>query len=322
MRGERGLALLAFATVCVVWGTTYLAIRVAIETLPTFLFAGTRFLIAGALLLAICAARGQAFPRGRADWLNLVIIGLLMVGFGNVAVVYAEHHISSGIAALLVATSPFWMAMLEGLRKDGERPNRRKILGMLIGFAGVAVLVAPEVRPGSMNLNFLYGVLAIQIGCLGWDYGSIRSKYHPTSATPLVSAGVQMFSGGAVVTLIGLTKGEAALFHFNSRTLIAYLYLVIFGSLIAYGSYVYALSKLRTSTVALYAYINPAIAVVLGWLILKEPLGWRSLAAMSIIFAGVALVRTGRMENAEWRMKNGRAKAGDSAAILPVTEGS
>lgn len=293
IRGDRFLAYAAFAIVCVVWGTTYLAIAIAIETLPTFLFAGTRFAIAGALLLAICRARGEKMPSTRSQWANLALIGFLMVGVGNVAVIYAEHAMPSGMAALLVATSPFWMATLESLRADGERITRRKLAGMIVGFAGVALLVAPEVAPGSFNKAFLLGVLAIQIGCLGWDYGSIRAKYHPIRVSPLVSAGTQMLTGGLMVTALGLLTGEVSRFHFNARTLSAYIYLIFFGSMLAYGAYVYALSKLRTSTVALYAYVNPAIAVLLGWLVLDEPLGVRSFVAMIVILGGVALVQSG-----------------------------
>ena len=294
MRGDKALAYFAFITVCVVWGTTYLAIRVAIETLPTFLFAGVRFTIAGAILMAICAMRGERLPSGRREWGNLTLIGFLMVGVGNVAVIFAEHSISSGITALLVATSPFWMASLEAMRKDGERMTRRKLIGMIVGFSGVALLVAPEVASGTFNKAFLLGVIAIQLGAIAWDYGSIRSKYHPVRVSPLVSASAQMLTGGVIVTIIGLALGEAPRFYFNTRTFVAFSYLVIFGSILAYGAYVYALSKLRTSTVSLYAYVNPAIAVVLGWLILDESLGIRAIISMSIILGGVALVQSGK----------------------------
>lgn len=294
IRSDKALAYFAFITVCLVWGTTYLGIRIAIESLPTFLFAGMRFTIAGAILLAICAMRGERMPRGLREWGNLSFIGLLMVGVGNLAVVYAEHSISSGFAALLVATSPFWMASLEALRKEGERLTARKLAGMIIGFSGVAVLVAPEVAPGSFNRAFLLGVIAIQLGSIGWDYGSIRAKYHPVAVSPLVSAGAQMLTGGLVVTIIGSFAGEWPRFVFTTRTFLAFSYLVVFGSILAYGAYVYALSKLRTSTVALYAYVNPAIAVVLGRAILNEPLGVRAIGAMTIILCGVALVQSGK----------------------------
>jgi len=290
---ERLLAYIAFVIVCLVWGTTYLAIRIAIETLPTFLFTSTRFILAGSILLLICLARGEKLPVRLSDYLNLLLIGLLMVGGGNVAVVWAEHHVTSGFAALLVATAPFWMAMIEALRPAGNRITRRKGIGMLIGFAGVALLLGPELGLGSaMNRNFLLGVVVLQLGSIAWQLGSVRAKYHPIRATPLVSASLQMLFGGVSLGIIGLLRGEASRYAFNGRTLTAFLYLVIFGSVIAYGAYVYALSKLPTSTVSLYAYVNPVVAVVLGWLILSEPLGWNALVAMIVIFAGVAMVQT------------------------------
>lgn len=292
MKHEKALAYIAFAVVCVVWGTTYLGIRVAIETLPTFLFAGVRFAAAGAILLAICALRGQAIPRNRRDWSRAGFVGLMTVGIGNIAVVWAERYVPSGFAALLVATSPFWMALMEYARKNQEDLTTRKKIGMLIGFTGVGILVSPALRGGTFSGYFLLGVLVLQLGSIAWNVGSVRSKYYPVKAPPLVAAAMQMLTGGLVVLVIGLVRGEASHFYFTTRTLIAFLYLMIFGSILAYGAYVYALAKLPTSTVSLYAYVNPAVAVFLGWLILDEPMGWNALVAMIVIFAGVALVQT------------------------------
>lgn len=289
--GPGAKAWIAFATVCLVWGTTYLAIAIAIETLPTFLFAGVRFTLAGLLLLAMRLAAGDALPRLRDEWLNLALIGVLMIGVGNVAVVYAEHHVASGFTALLVATSPFWMALLETFRKTGERVNLQKAAGMLVGFSGVGLLVAPYLN-GNLTSGFFWGVVVLQLGSIAWNFGSIRSKYHPPKTTALMSAALQMLCGGILVGIIGLARGEAASFSFSLRTFLAFAYLTIFGSIVAYSAYVYALSKLRTSVTSLYAFINPAVAVFLGWLILREPFGWRELIAMLVIFGGVALVQT------------------------------
>ncbi len=290
-------AWIAFGLVCLVWGTTYLAIAIAIETLPTFLFSGTRFAAAGLILMVIRLAMGDPLPKTRAEWLNLALIGILMLGAGNVAVVWAEHHVASGFAALLVATSPFWMALMETFRRQGERVNTRIVIGMFIGFSGVALLVLPYLE-GTFQKGFLMGVLVLQLGSIAWNFGSIRSKYYPPKTSALMSAALQMLCGGIFVASIGLVRGEASQFHFNTRTLLAFLYLMIFGSIIAYSAYVYALSKLRTSIVSLYAYINPAVAVFLGWLILDEPFGVREFIAMLVIFAGVALVQTARSTKA------------------------
>lgn len=296
MKHEKALAYAAFATVCFVWGTTYLAIRIAIETLPTFLFAGIRFTIAGLILMTVRLALGDRLPRLRAEWANLALIGFLMIGIGNVAVVYAEHSVTSGFAALLVATAPFTMALMESFRPTGDRLDRRKLIGMVVGFVGVVVLVAPELTGSRFNVGFLLGVLAIQAGTIAWNFGSMRSKYHPPKTSTLMSAALQMVLGGAIVAIIGFALGEWDRFVFSRRSLAAFVYLVLFGSILAYGAYVYALSKLKTTTVSLYTYINPAIAVVLGWLILREPIGWNAIAGSAVIFAGMALVQTGRFK--------------------------
>lgn len=294
MRSDKLLAYIAFGLVCFLWGTTYLAIAVAIETLPTFLFAGVRFTAAGAILLALCAWRGQKIPRELSQWVNAGIVGLLMVGLGNIAVIFAEHHVPSGFAALLVATSPFWMAILEYFRRNQAVMTTRRKIGMLIGFSGVVLLVSPALRtPADINFWFILGVLAIQVGSIAWNIGSIRSKYNPVDAPPLVAAAMQMLTGGAIVAIIGVLHGEIPQFSFTARTLTAFLYLMVFGSIVAYGAYVYALAHLPTSTVSLYAYVNPAVAVVLGWLILDERLGPIELIAMAIILGGVALVQSG-----------------------------
>lgn len=300
MKHEKALAWLAFAAVSLIWGTTYLAIRVAVETLPNMLFPAARFIIGGGLLLLICLVRGDRLPRRLSDYGNLAFIGFCTVGVGNVAVVWAERHVSSGFAALLVATAPFWMAALEALRPHGERLTPRKAFGMIIGFLGVGLLVAPELRLGDFNTMFFLGVIGLQIGSIVWNIGSIRSKYHPIDAKPLMSAALQMVLGAIIVGVIGFARGEASQFTFNTKTFLAFSYLTIFGSFIAYTSYIYALSKLPTTTVSLYSYINPAIAVVLGWAILDEPLGWNAILAMIVIFAGVAVVQTkGRKEKAK-----------------------
>jgi drug/metabolite transporter (DMT)-like permease len=301
------LAYVAFATVSFVWGTTYLAIAVAIETLPTLLFPGMRFVLGGTILLLIRLAQGGKLPTKRSDWRNLAVVGLLMVGVGNVAVVWAEHHVSSGFAALLVATAPLWMASLERMRKSGERFSGRKLAGLLIGFSGVAILVGPELGADELNVLFLVGVIVTQLGTIGWDLGSIISKYHlSVELDPLVSASLQMIFGGLIVGTLGLANGEAAAMHFTTRSLTAFLYLVVFGSVIAYGAYVYALSKLPTSVVSLYAYINPVVAVYLGSLILDEKVTANAIIGMLVIFAGVAMVQK-------------RKGKGEAPASPPVT---
>lgn len=299
----------AFGLVCFVWGTTYMAIAVAIRTLPDFLFPALRFILGGIILLIICIAAGQKLPRRPKDWLNLTIIGFLMVVVGNVAVVFAERDVPSGIAALMVATAPFWMALLESFRRNGERMNPRKIVGMLVGFGGVAILVAPAFR-GILSIGFLVGALVIQVGNFAWNLGAFRSKYViPRDIPPLVAASIQMIAGGTIAGVIGLGLGEWRSFSFTTETFLAFLYLVIFGSVVAYGAYVYALAHLPTSIVATHTYINPVIAVIAGRLLLDEPLGLRAVISMLVIFAGVAIVKTDRSHVAQ-----------TSTGILPPVE--
>jgi drug/metabolite transporter (DMT)-like permease len=293
VKHERAAAYTAFAIVCVVWGTTYLAIRIALETIPPMLLTGTRFVAAGLIMLAVARLRGQAIPRDFRTLANLALVGFLLVGVGNLAVVWAEQWVPSGLAALLVATAPFWMALIEAFRTGGERVDRRGATGMLIGFLGVAMLVTPGGgMAGQWSVAFLLGALAIQIGGAAWQYGSAHAKYKLQYVPLLSSAALQMLFGGAIVTVVGLVAGESSRFVLNARTFSALAYLTIFGSVIAYSAYVFALAHMRTTHAALYAYVNPVVAIFLGWLILDEPLTWVSVLAMVVILAGVALVQT------------------------------
>jgi len=289
----------AWAAVCFFWGTTYLAIRVGLETLPPMLFAGMRFLTAGAILFTfIYLWRGARLPKGR-EWLDQSIIGLMLLGVGNGMVVMAEQWVPSGPAALLVATSPFWVVGLERFLRDGERVSGRAVFGMLIGFCGLALLIAPHLLGASLNGYYLLGAIAIQVGCASWSAGSVYSKHHQTGLQPLMAAAVQMLIAGVALTGLGTTLGEWRAVHFSGRSFAALSYLIVFGSIIAYGSYTYAIQKLPLSLVSMYSYINPVIAVLLGWVVLSETLGWRVLVAMTIILAGVALVKTSPKRVAE-----------------------
>ncbi len=281
----------AWAAVCFFWGTTYLAIRVGLETMTPMLFAGVRFLIAGGLLFFVMSRQQNVrLPQGR-EWLNLGVVGLLLLGIGNGAVVWAEQWVPSGMAALLVATSPFWVAAIERMRKDGERVGVRGMIGMLVGFGGLAMLVGPQLFGVSLDGYYLAGVLVIQLGCVAWTVGSIYSMQRPTGVSPLMAAAVQMLWAGVVLTLFGTALGEWGEIRFSARSLGALAYLIVFGSIVAYGAYIYAIQKLPLSLVSTHSYINPIVALVLGWLVLNESLGWRELLAAVIILSGVALVK-------------------------------
>jgi drug/metabolite transporter (DMT)-like permease len=293
MKG-RALAYVAFAIVCIVWGTTYLAIRVAVTTIPPFLLTGARYLFAGIVLFIVAKIHGDSVPRGRRIVGEVVLCGVLMVAIGNLTVVWAEQWVPSGFAALFVGTAPFWVSLIELTRRGGERLEARRGIGMLIGFIGVALLVTPHGAGNAFDTRFVIGALVIQAGCIAWQYGTIRGKYALGSIPPLMSSALQMLAGGAVVSLSGLLLGELPRFHATPKTLGALAYLAIFGSVLAYTSYVYAARHLRMTTLSLYAYVNPLVAVILGWFFLSEQLTWVSITAMAIILTGVALVQSSR----------------------------
>lgn len=294
MKGERALAYAAFAVVCIVWGTTYLAIRIAVTTIPPLLLTAARYLSAGIIMFVVAMLRGERIPRGARTLGELTLVGALMVGIGNLSVVWAEQWVPSGIAALLVATAPFWVVLLELFRADGERVDVRRGLGMLIGFAGVAMLVTPGGAGGAFDRRFIIGALVIQFGCLGWQYGTQRGKYNLGHVPTVISSAIQMLAGGAIVAVVGVAVGELPRFHVTTRTFAALAYLALFGSVLAYTAYNVALKSLRQTTMSLYAYVNPVVAVILGWLILRERLTWVSMLAMAVILAGMAMLQISR----------------------------
>jgi drug/metabolite transporter (DMT)-like permease len=283
-------AYLAWLSVCLIWGTTYLAIRVALETIPPALLGALRYLAAGIALAVILRLRGERLPAFR-HWSGLALLGFLMIGLGNGGVIWAEQWVPSGIAAVVVAASPFWMTGLEAAI-GGERLTVRGVFGLVLGFCGILLLVWPELTAGGeLGRQFAVGVIALQVACVGWSLGSSYSRRHAREENALGGAAVQMILGGLFMAAAATVRGEWAELSFTARTLAAELYLIVFGSLVGYSAYVYALKHLPVSTVSLYAYVNPLIAVVLGTLVLGEPFGLRVVIAAAVVFAGVAVVR-------------------------------
>ncbi len=284
-------AYLAWLTVCLIWGTTYLAIRIALETIPPALVGGLRYTIAGAILAAVLSLRGERLPP-TSYWGGLALVGGLMVAIGNGGVIWAEQWVPSGFAALLVAASPFWMAGIEALLPAGERLTVRMIGGLLVGFSGIVILVWPDLTVGgSQGRQFAMGVIALQIACLGWSLGSSYSRRHGREENALGAAALQMIFGGVIMLIAATMLGEWRNLTFTPRTFAAELYLLLVGSLLAYPAYVYALKHLPVSTVSLYAYMNPVIAVLLGTILLDEPFGARVILAGALVFLGSAVVR-------------------------------
>ena len=285
------LAYAAWIVVCLVWGTTYLAIRVALETIPPASVGAIRFIIAGILLAVILAARGVPLP-ARAHWRGLAIVGILLIGVGNGMVVVAEQWVPSGIAAVVIATTPFWMAGLEALIPGGERFSRRTLIGMTIGFAGILLLLWPDLMAGgSVGRQFLYGLVALQLAEIGWSGGTAYSRRHAREENALAAAALQMIFGGSAMLVVAVAGREWGNLHFTARTAAAELYLIVVGSLVAFPAYIYALKHLPVATVSLYAYINPVIAVLLGALLLGEPFGMRIIIASALVLLGVGVVR-------------------------------
>ena len=286
---QRSLLIVAFATVYIIWGSTYLAIRMAVETLPPFLLAAARFLIAGSMMFAWLRLRGVAMP-SRIQWRHAAIAGVLMLLGGNGLVVWAEQEVSSSLAALMVALTPVWFALLDWLRPAGKRPPVYTWVGIVVGFAGVAWLVTG--RNGLSVSQNPWGVAALVLAGFSWAAGSLWSRYHPKPESPWMNAALQMICGGAALLALSVFHGEPAHFHFaqaSARSWWALLYLLVFGSWIAFSAYVWLLKASTPARVATYAYVNPVIAVLLGGLLLHEPLGLRTLWAAAIILAGVVI---------------------------------
>ncbi|HWI19899.1 MAG TPA: EamA family transporter [Vicinamibacterales bacterium] len=284
------LAYAAFVAVCIIWGTTYFAISVALETLPVLLVAGLRWMFAGVVMSAIMLATGRGLP-GPRMWGPLALLGFLMNIVGNGFVVYAQQYVASGLTAVLIATTPFWSALVERLLPNGERFTARSLIGLALGFSGIVVLVWPEMTTGGAGgRSFVLGVIAIQLACIGWVIGTSYAKRHELGDNPFRSTALQMVFSGSMLLAAATAHGDWAQVSFTPRTIAAMLYLSVAGSLIAYSAYIYAIQHLPLQLVSLYAYINPMIAVALGTLLLNEPLSTRILLAAALVFAGTWIV--------------------------------
>jgi drug/metabolite transporter (DMT)-like permease len=290
----RGRVALAFAAVYVLWGSTYLAIRFGIETIPPFLMAGTRHLIAGLLLYVWMRARGTPRPSA-THWRSAAIIGGLMLLGGNGLVTWAEQRVPSGLAALIVASVPIWMAVLEGLEKRA-RPGAAVIAGLLLGLAGIALLVAPGRFAGNGHVDPL-GALALLTAALCWSFGSLYSRRVPLPASTFTATAMEMIAGGTWLWIAGLLFGEGSrlnLSGISTRSAVSLVYLIFFGSLIGFTAYVWLLKATTAARVSTYAYVNPIVAVILGALFAGEVITARVAIAALVIVGSVALIITSR----------------------------
>lgn len=292
-RARSTLVFVSFAAVYILWGSTFYAIRVGIESFPPFFFAGLRHLTVGLLFYPVFRITTPEKPTW-PQWRTALIVGVLLLMLGNGIVSWAEEIVPSGIAALLVATVSLWMVLVDWLRPGGSRPAPRVIAGFLLGFAGMALLVGPKHIGNSERINPI-GAFALIGASLAWAAGSIYSRHHPLPRSPLLGVGMQTLSGGAVLCLFAIFRGELHQFHLAAVTLrswLALLYLIIFGSALGFSAYVYILKHSTATRVATYAFVNPVVALFLGWFLASEPLSLRTSLASGVILGAVLLVIT------------------------------
>jgi drug/metabolite transporter (DMT)-like permease len=285
----------AFAAVYVVWGSTYLAIRYAVQTMPPLLMAGARFSVSGAMLYAWARVRGAPRPTG-VEWRVAALTGVLMLCLGNGSVGWAEQRIPSALAALIVAVVPLWMVVFDWVMPGGERPTLAVIAGVIVGLGGLVVLIGPE-GVNTQGPVDVVGALVLVAASMAWAFGSVYNSRgaRPESAT--MSTGLQMLGGSVALVASGLMLGEghrASISQISAASWAGWLYLVTFGSLIGFTAYIYLLKEVSPAKASTYAYVNPVVAMLLGWAIAGESITPRTLIAAAIILGGVALITVAR----------------------------
>ncbi len=286
----RRLAWISWAAVCLFWGTTFLAIKISLETIPPFLMGGARYVLAGLILAGVLAARRHPLPT-RAVWGRLAVLGFFMMVLGNGGVVWGEQFVPSGLTAVVLGTNPFWMVGINALMPRGDRLHARQWAGLVIGFSGILLLVWPEISIGGAHAHgFVLGVIGLQIACAGWASGANYTRRHVMPDDVIGSAALQMIFGGLMMVLIGLVAGEWGRLAFTPRTMASWLYLSLVGSVIGFAAFSYALQHLPVAVVSLYNFVNPVIAVALGTLVLGEAFHARMLVAAAVIVTGILIV--------------------------------
>ena len=292
---SRAQIIAAFASIYVIWGSTYLAIRYADQTIPPFVMGGVRFLISGTILYLWSRYRGAPRPT-RINWRNAVVAGGFLLLGGNGAVVWAEQFVPSGLTALLVSILPFWLVIIEWVRPPRKRPSVAVLIGLILGFVGIIVLVGPSSLGGHGNVAPL-GALVLILGSLSWAIGSFWSRDADLPESGLLTTGMEMLGGGALLVIVGALSGEFSqldVHAISKASAIGLLYLVTFGSLLGFTSYIWLLDKVSPARLGTYAYVNPLVAVMLGWAIAGERLSVRTGVAAAIVICAVALITTAR----------------------------
>ena len=282
---------IAIISVYIVWGSTYLAIRFAVQTMPPFLMAGVRFLISGSVLYLARRIWGDPKPTGQ-EWRSASIIGIFLLVCGNGGVVWAEQWVVSGVAALLVATAPLWMIIIDTLHPRGHKSGPKVILGVILGFAGIFILIHPfqSMRQGDIHL---IGALVLILASLFWSIGSLYSRQAKLPSSSLLGTGMEMLAGGGGLLLLGILSGEMRQLNWGAiskESWLGLIYLIVFGSWIGFTAYTWLLRTAPTPLVSTYAYVNPIVAVFLGYFIAGEPLTVRILIATVLVVGSVALI--------------------------------
>ncbi len=312
---HRGRVLAAFFAIYFIWGSAFLGVSFAIETLPPLASAGVRFLIAGSVLYAWARHRGAARPMP-VNWTSAVTVGAALILFGTGGAVWAQQHIPSGIAAMLATTVPLWIVLLDWLRPGGSKPTSRIMIGLLAGFAGIGLLTGPAAMPGGGHIDRV-GALVMLLSSFAWAAGSLYARRARMSSCPLLSTAMQLLTGGALLVVAGLALGEWKRFDIaqvSVTSLWAFGFLTI-GSLVAYTAYTWLMTVESPARISTYAYVNPVVAVLLGWTLAGEVLDTRTVLALGVILAGVAAINFPRIR----KVAAESVTPADDPVLEPVT---
>jgi drug/metabolite transporter (DMT)-like permease len=308
---RRFRVILAFALVYVFWGSTYLGIKMAVDAIPPALMAGTRFFIAGALLLVYCAWRGHAVRITWREAGQLAVIGVLLLTCSNVVLAWAEETLPTGLSALMISITPLWFLLIETWMLRGDRISGAGLAGLGLGIAGITTLLWPKLMATTaLGRAQLFASLALLFASLSWATGSVLSKRWQASVDPFVASGWEMVFAGAVNLTIGAASGGFARAHWTAEGIGAIAYLIVFGSWVGFSAYIWLLHNVPMPKVATYAYVNPVVAVFLGWLVLHERLDAYILAGSAVVVASVALVTGAKV----------KTPVGEIPAELPEVE--
>ena len=311
----------AFAAVYLIWGSTYLAIRFVVETLPPFVMAGARFIVAGCLLYAWARYKGAARPT-LAHWRTTAIIGGLLLLGGNGGVVWAEKHVPSGLTALIVATVSLWITLIDWLRKGGVRPTGKVVVGIILGLTGVGILVGPSQFAGAERIDPI-GAGVLVLAALSWAIGSVYSRHVKLPASSLLTTAMEMLGGGACLLIFGTLVGDWSALDLSRVTVKSAAslgYLIGFGSLIGFTAYMWLLKVTTPARAATYAYVNPVVAVILGWLLAGEAMSPRTIIAAAVIVTGVVFITRGAKPAAKKQEASEPIEVDEPAAVAICTD--